>query len=71
MPPLRALLGLERQWSGGREKPAADPFAAARTRARWAAHGTLYAWFGPADPAGQQTVVLVLGAGAAGAASLL
>lgn len=43
---LGALLGLERQWSGERENPAADTVAGARTFAIWAALGTLCAWFG-------------------------
>lgn len=42
---LGALLGLERQWSGERENPAADTVAGARTFAIWAALGTLCAWF--------------------------
>jgi uncharacterized membrane protein (DUF4010 family) len=43
---LGALLGLERQWSGERENPAADTLAGARTFAIWAVLGTLCAWFG-------------------------
>ena len=47
---LGALLGLERQWSGERENPAADTLAGARTFAIWAALGTLCAWFGEQQP---------------------
>lgn len=42
---LGALLGLERQWSGQREKPSADTVAGTRTFALWGALGTLCAWF--------------------------
>jgi len=41
---LGALLGLERQWSGERENPAADTMAGARTFALWAVIGCLCAW---------------------------
>jgi uncharacterized membrane protein (DUF4010 family) len=49
---LGALLGLERQWSGQRENPAADTLAGARTFALWAALGTLCAWFAEQHQAG-------------------
>ena len=49
---LGALLGLERQWSGQRENPAADTHAGARTFALWAALGTLCAWFAEQHQAG-------------------
>ena len=49
---LGALLGLERQWSGQRENPAADTLAGARTFAIWAALGTLCAWFAEQHQAG-------------------
>lgn len=42
---LGALLGLERQWSGQREKPRSEALAGARTFAVWAVLGTLCAWF--------------------------
>lgn len=42
---LGALLGLERQWSGEREKPGSEALAGARTFAIWAVLGTLCAWF--------------------------
>lgn len=42
---LGALLGLERQWSGQREKPRNEALAGARTFAVWAVLGTLCAWF--------------------------
>jgi hypothetical protein len=42
---LGALLGLERQWSGEREKPKSEALAGARTFAVWAMLGTLCAWF--------------------------
>ena len=42
---LGALLGLERQWSGQREKPRSEALAGARTFAVWALLGTLCAWF--------------------------
>lgn len=42
---LGALLGLERQWSGERDKPKAEALAGARTFAVWAVLGTLCAWF--------------------------
>jgi len=42
---LGALLGLERQWSGERDKPGAEALAGARTFAVWAILGTLCAWF--------------------------
>ncbi|MEX1010134.1 MAG: MgtC/SapB family protein [Chthoniobacterales bacterium] len=47
---LGALLGLERQWSGERENPAADTIVGARTFALWAAIGTLCAWFNLQQP---------------------
>lgn len=42
---LGALLGLERQWSGERDKPRSEALAGARTFAVWAILGTLCAWF--------------------------
>ena len=42
---LGALLGLERQWSGQREKPRNEALVGARTFAVWAVLGTLCAWF--------------------------
>lgn len=47
---LGALLGLERQWSGERENPAADTIAGVRTFALWAVIGTLCAWFSADQP---------------------